>query len=403
MNGSGVTSAATSNNVALSGQQARCADTSQPQKVSDPKVNKKPDFPMHSPSTLTTSLFSRAIDTVTDIVRWPIENRLGVAKLFGSLVVPAQFTRPNLPSFQLLTEACNHRNQKSGHRVQLDLALYGDTKLLVAVCYPPNWPNGDTSRCVLYHNPNKITIASYFRRNYYDAGGSEQNRLEFQPRISHSGLKNFTADQVTRAAHSPGIIQDMRQCPVILYDYRGAGINEQATPFFPTCQTVVEDGQATLHYALTHFDQVEVFGTSLGGAVATASLDRYQWCSTDVLKDRVKKVNVLDSFSDTSHALFPTQGQWIENLGWLFGAHLDGKKHVGSLISKGFNVAISNHTHDEIISPEAQLASHIPIQDVSKPNVQVHFSSGRTDRLSFLNHGTLTEDVQHFLSKDKED
>ena len=279
MNGSGVTSAAS--NVALSAQQARCSDTSQPQKVSDPKVNKKPDFPVHPPSAHPTCLCSRAIDAVSDIVRWPIENRLGVAKLFGSLVLPAQFTGRNLPSFQFLTEACNHRVQKSGHRVQLDLALYGDTKLMVAVCYPPNWPNGDTSRCVLYHNPNKITIASYFRRSYYDAGGSGQNRLDFQPRISHSGLKNFTADQVTRAAHSPGIIQDIRQCLIIIYDYRGAGINEQATPFFPTCQTVVEDGQATLHYALTHFDQVEVFGTSLGGAVATASLDRYQ-CSTDV-------------------------------------------------------------------------------------------------------------------------
>lgn len=402
MNGSGVTSAATSNNVALSGQQASCSDTSQPQKVCDPKVNKIPDFPVHIPGVHSTSLCSRAIDTVADIIRWPIENRLGVAKLFGSLVLPAQFTRPNLPSFQLLAEACNHRNQKSGHRVQLDLALYGNTKLMVAVCYPPNWTNGDTSRCVLYHNPNRITIASYFRRNYYDAEGSEQNRFDFQPRISHSGLKKFAADGSTSAAHCPGVIQDIRQCPIILYDYRGAGINEQATPFFPTCQTVVEDGQATLHYALTHFDQVEVFGTSLGGAVATASLDRYQ-CTTDVLKDRIKKVNVLDSFSDTSHVLFPAQGHWIENLGWLFGAHLDGKKHVSSLISKGFNVAISNHTHDEVIPPEARLASHIPTQDVSKPNVQVHSSSGKTNRFIFLNHGALTEDVQHFLNKEKGD
>ena len=412
MNGSGVTSAAPSNNVILSGQQTRCSDTSPPPKVNDPKVNKIPDFPVHPPSTQSTSLFSRAIDTVTDIIRWPIENRLGVAKLFGTLVVPAQFTRTNLPSLQLLAEACNQKNQKSGHRVQLDLAIYGDTKLMVAVCYPPNWPNGDTSRCVLYHNPNRITIASYFRRNYYDVGGSEQNR--FDPRIGHSGLKNspptishlglkqFAADQVTSAAHSPGIIQDIRQCPIILYDYRGAGINEQATPFFPTCQTVVEDGRTTLHYALTHFDQVEVFGTSLGGAVSTASLDSYQ-CSTDVLKDRIKKVNVLDSFSDTSHVLFPAQGHWIENLGWLFGAHIDGKKHVDSLISKGFNVAIANHTHDEIIPPEARLASHIPTQKVSRPNVQVHLSSGKTNQFLYLNHGTLTEDVQHFLNKDKDD
>ena len=179
MNGSGVTSAATSNNVALSGQQARCPDTSQPQKVSDPRVNKKPDFPIHPPIAHSTSLCSRAIDAVTDIIRWPIENRLGVAKLFGSLVVPAQFTRTHLSPFQVLAEACNQRNQKSGDRVQLDLALYGDTKLMVAVCYPPNWPNGDTSRCVLYHNPNRITVASYFRRSYFDAGGLSKTGLIF--------------------------------------------------------------------------------------------------------------------------------------------------------------------------------------------------------------------------------
>ena len=401
MNGSGVTSAATSG-IALSGQQARFSDNPHPPKVSDPKVNRKPDFPVQQPpSVLDTSLFSRVIDAVTSLIRWPIENRLGLAKLFGALVVPAQFSRSDVPGLEILNDACDDRNQKSGHRVRLGEAVHGNTRLRVAVCYPPDWPDGDTSRCVLYHNPNAITVAEYFHRNCYDAGDAGQERYDFHPRLRHSGLRRVSSDHSTSPAHCPGVIQDMRKCPVIFYDYRGAGINQQITPFFPTCETVVQDGQATLHYALTHFDEVEVFGTSLGGAVATASVDRYQ-CSPDVLKDRIKSVNVLDSCSDTSHVLFPKQGDWIKTLGWLFGADLDGKKHVDSLISKGFNVAVSNHTCDDVVPPEARLATQIPVQDVSKPNVQVHLSGSKTNQNSYFNHGSLTEDVQRFLGKDQD-
>lgn len=394
MNDPGVTCAATSSAV-LSGQQTRSLAPPRPPGSNEPKVNRKPDFAVHEPDVLDTSLSTRTINAATDIIRWLVENRLGVAKLFGALVVPAQFVRLDPPCQERMNEACTHKNQNSNHRMHLDIAEHGDTWLKVAVCYPPDWPDGDTSRCVLYHNPNGIVTANYLQRNY-EAGSSSDRH----PRIRHCGLKKSTSDQDNSVAHSPGVIQNMRKCPVIFYDYRGAGINQQITPLFPTCETIVQDGQAALHYALSHFDQVEIFGTSVGGAVAAASLDRYQY-SPDTFKDRIKSVNVLDSFSDTSHVPFPRLGNWIKTVGWLFGADLDGKKHLNSLISKGFNVAVSNHTHDEVIPPEARLATQIPTQDVSRPNVQVHLSGKKTDNTRYKNHGTLTEDVQHFLNRDR--
>lgn len=399
MNDSGVTCAATGGAV-LSGQQTRFLAPPQPPRSSEPKVNRKPDSAVHAPDVLDTSLSTRTINAATDIIRWLVDNRLGVAKLFGALVVPAQFVRHDPPCLDRMNEACTYTNQNSNHRMHLDIAKYGDTWLKVAVSYPPDWPVADTSRCVLYHNPNAIVTANYLERHYDHAGSSGQDGGDFRPRYRHYGLKKPTSDRDTCVAHSPGIIQNMRKCPVIFYDYRGAGINEQVTPLFPTCETIVQDGQAVLHYALSHFDQVEIFGTSVGGAVATASLDRYQY-SPDTFKDRIKSVNVLDSFSDTSHVPFPRLGNWIKTVGWLFGAELDGKKHLNSLISKGFNVAVSNHTHDEVIPPEARLAAHIPIQDVSRPNVQVHLSGRKTDNTRYKNHGTLTEDVQDFLNRDR--
>ncbi len=349
--------------------------------------------------TTDVPLAFRAINTVTNLIHWSIENRLGAAKLFGALVVPAQFANPDVSSSQLLAEACNTEKQKSGHVVQSDTAHYGDTELTVAVCYPPGWPTGDTSRCALYHNPNAVTIGSYFQRSRDGSISIDNVQFGLRYGYSHSGLKGVTDKWATNATHCLGIIQDMRQCPVIFYDYRGVGINKQTTPFFPTCETIVQDGLTTLHYALTHFNQVEIFGTSLGGAVATASLDRYP-SPPDSLKDRVK-INVLDSFTTTAHVLFPEQGPWIDNLGWLLGAYLDGAKHADNLIHKDFKIAVSNHTRDEVIPPKAQLATHILAQAVSKPNVQVHLGGRKIDRFLYFNHGSMTEDVQQFLNKDR--
>ena len=352
-----------------------------------------------SAQTADVPLAARAINTATDLIHWSIENRLGAAKLFGALVVPAQFANPDVSNSQLLAEACNTEKQKSGHVVQSDIARYGNTELTVAVCYPPGWPTGDTSRCVLYHNPNAVTIGSYFQRSCDASTSLESVQPGFRCEYSHSGLKGVTDKWATNATHCPGIIQDMRQCPVIFYDYRGVGINKQTTPFFPTCETIVQDGLTTLHYALTHFNQVEIFGTSLGGAVATASLDRYPG-STDSLKARVQ-INVLDSFTTTAHVLFPDQGLWIDNLGWLLGAYLDGAKHADNLIHKDFKISVSNHTRDEVIPHKAQLATHILAQDISKPNVQVHLGGRKIDRFLYFNHGSMTEDVQQFLNKDR--
>jgi len=338
-----------------------------------------------------TSLVSRTVSIASDLISWSVENRLGAAKLLGALVVPAQFLQPEVSSSRILAEACNANNQKSGHVVRSDTALYGDTRLKVAVCAPPKWRAGDTSRCVLYHNPNGVSIGSYFQRN--DPLPASPSCLPQQHR--HSGLKGAFSEQTAPAVHGPGIIQDIRQCPVILYDYRGVGINKQTTPFFPTCETVVQDGLAALHYALLHFDKVEIFGTSLGGAVAAASLDRYP-DPTYSLRSRVN-ISLLDSFTTTTHVMFPNQGTWIDSLGWLFGAYLNEAQHTGNLIHKGFRIAVSNHTNDEAIPPQAQLANYVLDRNAYEPNVRVHLSGKETDRHLF-NHGSFTEDVQEFLS-----
>ncbi len=388
MNGSGAVSAAVYNPVPSSQQDGSSGSARSPSGLGSPRVNQYSGPPVEATST---SLVSRSVSIVSDLIDWSIENRLGAAKLLGALVVPAQFRQSKVSSSQLLAEACNANNQKSGHVVRSDTAHYGDTTLTVAVCTPPMWRAGDTSRCVLYHNPNAATISSYFQR-----GNPPPARPGCLPeQHCHSGLKGTFGDQTASGLHGPGIIQDIRRCPVILYDYRGVGINKQTTPLFPTCETIVQDGLAALHYALLRFDKVEILGTSLGGAVATASLDRYPSPAYS-LKGRVS-ISVLDSFSTTPHVMFPDQGPWIDNLGWLLGAYLDGAGHTDSLIRKGFKIAVSNHVNDEVIPSKAQLANHVLDRNASEPNVRVHLSGKEIDHYSF-NHGSFTEDVQEFLS-----
>ena len=117
---------------------------------------------------------------------------------------------------------------------------------------------------------------------------------------------------------------ETKSCPILLYDYRGVGLNQDAAVssslrFHATYESVVNDGQAALKYALTKFQEVEVMGSSLGGAVATASLDRYL-AKSPLDANRITRLVNHDSCTTTPRVVFPNHSWFADSIGHIVGS-----------------------------------------------------------------------------------
>ncbi len=273
---------------------------------------------------------SKPLEAISSAINRLITNRAGLAYLAGKVLVPSQFLGPDLATSKQVIEAvCKNSNRNHPKFERFEISD-DEGPLRGLICYPHNWNPTDRSRCVIYHNPNGITLPEYF----------ENGRLDWTP---HDILK-------------------IHNCPVILYDYLGTGLSQNPAPsslprIYPTYSTVVKDGEIAINYALKQFQQVDVWGSSLGGGVATIALESHLKRHPQD-SQRVSITN-HDSFSTTPRVVMPNWPRFADLLGAIVGAKIDATKAMQSLIDRGIKVTILCHTADPIIPKGARMADFV--------------------------------------------
>lgn len=278
----------------------------------------------------TVSSLENSYQQSAQTVNWMIENRGGLAKIAGLAIIPAQYIANDHASSNTIIDGHLRDGLRNGYIEKISIPI-GDNSIEGVICYPKNWKKEDNSRCILYHNPNGVATAGFFQ----------------------DGNLSWT----------PGEIFETRNCPIVLYDYRGVGLNQDITTnsslkFHATYESIVVDGQAALKYALTKFDKVEVMGSSLGGGVATTSLDRHLTKNPHDTNRIVQLIN-HDSFTTTPRVIFPNNPRIADCLGYVVGANLDAMTPMKNLIDRGVKITVLCHTKDPVIPFGARMGDFV--------------------------------------------
>ncbi|MGO0308107.1 alpha/beta hydrolase family protein [Endozoicomonas acroporae] len=291
------------------------------------------------------SLSSYGISQCSSVAGWMIENRLGLSKLLGCRLVSAQYcylfsAKAHFPakSQAIIDSACN-ANHQDGFRTEKITLSHDATTLCGVICYPAEQQSTPLSDLIIFNNMNGTTISNFF----------DKDRLAS---TSH-GLPDG------KPTETPGNIQRILGCPVLLYDYTGTGINKRAglLRYAPaaTGETVIKDAMAVLHTALNQpgIDNITLMGSSLGGGVATVALERYLSNLGEDEAIRTKKRLTLvnhDSYSTTSRVVIPQFPEFADTLGWLFGAHIDAATPMKQLVEyHKVNTIILSRENDHTI------------------------------------------------------
>lgn len=288
-----------------------------------------------------------------------IQKRGGFAYLTGLVLVPSQFRGPTAKVVKQILAKASRSELFSIERFSLDVQG-SQAKVEGLIYYPKGWDRSDRSRCVLYHNPNGITLSEYFEEE---------------------GL-----------AWTPGEILKIAQCPILLYDYRGTGLSSEGLSFSslafkPTYDSVVLDGQMALQEAIRRFETVNVFGSSLGGGVATLSLARHlRKCPAD--RPRLSLTN-HDSFSTTPKIVMPYWPRLADGLGWVLGGLLDAQSSMQELMERRVPITVLCHQKDPVIPEGARMAEWMETRYRLK-NVSIIYSP-------HYGHANLSADMVHEL------
>ena len=297
-----------------------------------------------------------------EVTDWLIENRGGLAKITGLLMVPAQSIANDKNTSHEIIDSYLPTGLRNARIEKITIPLNENERIEGVICYPKGWNKEDTSRCLLYHNPNGTSVSNFI----------EGNRLSY----------------------TPGEMLELNRCPIILYDYRGVGLNQDAQndsllKYRATYESIVKDGEAALAYALNKFENVEVMGSSLGGGVATASLDRHL-NKVPLDTRRITRLVNHDSFTTTPRVIFP-QYPWLADcVGNIVGGKLDAMLPMGSLIEKGIKVVVLTHTKDPVIPFGARMGDFV-LDLPKKDNVKVL-------TVPRYGHANLSSPMINFLS-----
>lgn len=204
-------------------------------------------------------------------------------------------------------------------------------KLDFAIYYPDATKRRD--KCIVYHNPNGVPL--------------------WQTAVRVQGISELGGG-----------------CPVLMYDYRGAGCNRRMVettqigwsnqmtttsyPFRADATTVIQDGEAVLKWALENFEKVCVVGTSLGGAVATISTRNVILADYGDLRTRkIMGLFSQNSFSTTSeHRSKSWLTTTVTKLGtWGCNFELDAKSAMEDLIVfTNMKIGILSSREDSVIT-----------------------------------------------------
>lgn len=297
---------------------------------------------------------------------WAIVNRGGIALLTGILLVPSQLICPNAKTSNEMIDRASKSNPASIEK--FDLPINDSSSIKGVISYPKNWNRHDRSRCVVYHNPNAMTVPNFF----------ETGNLDW----------------------TPAEIVKLARCPIIMYDYRGTGLSSgnqtsRLFQFRPTCESIVYDGEKVLCYALEKFKEITIMGSSLGGAVATASLAELlnaKVCPTSPCRPAPGRILLInhDSFTISTSVVmpkWPTIASWI---GWMIGGCLDAATPMKTIVDRNIPVTVLYHQNDPVIPRGARMADFVRTLP-KQPNVSV-FDSPE------YGHANLSQDMVRSLS-----
>lgn len=266
----------------------------------------------------------------------------------SSLLVPSQYMCPKASEAQQKIYQALPSNRFTIEEFEIPIE-HSNTFIKGLIYYPKKCDPQDTNRCILYHNPNGTTVSSYFSDNGFD--------------------------------RTPKKLMDAAQCPIIMYDYRGTGLSSDnkglfGSKFVPNSSSLIQDGEAALAFALNKFEKVIVAGSSLGGGIATISLDHFFQNQSKKpirsLENRVQLIN-HDSFSSISNVVFPNSNL----VGWItrcLGVQLNAAASMERLIDRKIPITVLCHTNDSVIREGSRMAEMIESHPKS-PNVQVIYSS----------------------------
>jgi len=324
-----------------------------------PAEEKKEVAPVKSRLGIGSSI-ETSLKITSEKVDWLVENRGGFAKLTGFVLVPSQFLGPKAPRSEEILERAAKNGDFKIERFNVNVDW--ETSLQGVIYYPENWDPKNKNKCVLYHNPNGVTLAGYFRRGDLD--------------------------------WTPGEILKLANCPIIMYDYRGTGLSSEnescsSMQFRPTYESVVADGEAALYYALDLFKNVTVVGSSLGGGVATVSLDRHLKAKPEDA-NRVQLYN-HDSFTNTPRVVMPNWPRTADWAGWAAGGLLEARHAMANIIGRKIPVTILCHTADPVIPRGARMAEYVHTLEKME-NVKVIYSP-------YQEHASLTPDMVRELGR----
>jgi hypothetical protein len=295
-------------------------------------------------------LCDRIINVPINLVSWIKETHCGISKLVGARLISAQFNAGHTQqqSQEIIDTVCNTK-QPDGYRSEKISMGYGSVNLTGVICYPPSWNENENSDCILFHNPNGHVISQFF----------SDNKLATTPEDQDDGLITDT----------PGNLQKGKKYPIILYDYRGTGINkpEGIWRYLPTAtaETAIQDGITALHYALTNFSgNITILGSSMGGGIATISLANYLDATNDS-KNIESRVNLIshDSYTTTSCVMIPQYPSFANNVGSLLKSHIDAEESMQCLSHRNVKIIVLAHEKDDIIPKEARMSRFLPKSD----------------------------------------
>lgn len=214
------------------------------------------------------------------------------------------------------------------------------------IIYPKD---ANLEKCVVYYSPGEVTIAELL------ANGLDRNSTPYHL-LRHS------------------------KCPMILFDYQGTGLNqtERDVDAVVTANEITLEGGAVLNYAMEKFKQVDVWGSSLGGAVATVACDNYLREHPDHLS-RLSLFN-HDSFTNSIDAV--SKDKNMIEFASLFGGNLNALPAMQSLVQRRLKITVLSHQRDPVIQPGAKIIDQMrPSRNVTLIRSELH------------GHGNLTNDM----------
>lgn len=280
----------------------------------------------------TSSFVSSSVEASAASTEWVIKERGGLAKIAGMAMVPSQFTGPKLERCrEIIQHAIDVGEEESLTYPKIErIEFIKDHSFIISgiTIYPVGFDKTNMQKCVVYNNPNACTVPEFFMNGLLDP---------YSP---------------------PAQILALRNCPVIMYDYRGTGLSydsdvtgSSVSGIRPSSNTITQDGFRVLCGAKRLYANVEMWGSSLGGGVATVATELY-------LKEHPE---LIHNISLTNHDSFTTAGRvvlagWVCTLLTPFVSDLNAEAPMKKLLERGVRITVLCHTKDFVIPEGARMA-----------------------------------------------